>query len=164
MLTVPALVIGLTAPLVGRIIDRLGRKRLLVGALVVYAVVGTAPLWLPSLQLIIVSRILVGLTEAAIMTCCTTLLADYFHGAQRQRYFGLQIVYTTAAATVFFAVGELLGAERVAHSVLALRGKSAAGRGRRPLRLAAGPAGAGGCAHREAGAAAVAHPASRRSA
>ncbi|WP_158843627.1 MFS transporter [Saccharothrix deserti] len=109
-LTVPALVIGLTASLAGRIVDRLGRKRLLVGALVVYAVVGTAPLWLPSLPLIVASRVLVGLTEAAIMTCCTTLLADYFHGVRRERYFGLQTVYTTVSATVFFAVGGLLGA------------------------------------------------------
>jgi hypothetical protein len=86
VLTAPALVIGLTAPFAGRIVDKLGRKRLLVGALVVYAVVGTAPLWLPSLQLIVVSRVLVGLTEAAIMTCCTTLLADYYHGSKREKY------------------------------------------------------------------------------
>jgi MFS family permease len=109
VLTAPALVIGLTATFAGRIVDRLGRKRLLVGALVVYAFVGTAPLWLPSLQLILVSRVLVGLTEAAIMTCCTTLLADYFHGSQRERYFGLQVVYTTVAATIFFGVGGALG-------------------------------------------------------
>jgi len=111
VLTAPALIIGLTAMIAGRIVDRLGRKRLLVGALVTYAFVGTAPLWLPSLQLIVASRILVGLTEAAIMTCCTTLLADYFHGHQRDRYFGLQVVYTTVAATVFFAVGGTLGAQ-----------------------------------------------------
>ena len=110
VLTAPALVIGLTATVAGRIVDRLGRKRLLVGALVVYALVGTAPLWLDSLQLIVVSRVLVGLTEAAIMTCCTTLLADYFHGSQRERYFGLQVVFTTVAATIFFAVGGALGA------------------------------------------------------
>ncbi|GAA3849236.1 MFS transporter [Amycolatopsis tucumanensis] len=110
LLTVPALVIGLTATVAGRIVDRLGRKRLLVGALVVYAVVGTAPLWLDSLHLILASRILVGLTEAAIMTCCTTLLADYFAGPLRNRYFGLQTVFTTVAATVFLAVGGLLGA------------------------------------------------------
>ncbi|NKE58815.1 MFS transporter [Lentzea sp. PSKA42] len=109
VLTVPALIIGLTATTAGRVVDRLGRKRLLVGALAVYAVVGTAPLWLSSLPLIVASRVLVGLTEAAIMTCCTTLLADYFHGPQRERYFGLQTVYTTVAATVFFAVGGLLG-------------------------------------------------------
>ncbi|GIE94273.1 MFS transporter [Paractinoplanes rishiriensis] len=111
VLTAPALIIGLTATVAGRIVDRLGRKRLLVGALVVYAIVGTAPLYLPSLELIVASRVLVGLTEAAIMTCCTTLLADYFHGPQRERYFGLQVVYTTVAATVFFAVGGALGAQ-----------------------------------------------------
>ena len=111
VLTAPALVIGLTAVVAGRIVDRMGRKRLLVGSLVVYAFVGTAPLWLPSLQLVVASRVLLGLTEAAIMTCCTTLLADYFHGSERERYFGLQVVFTTVAATVFFGVGGALGAQ-----------------------------------------------------
>ncbi|MGY1708861.1 MFS transporter [Geodermatophilus sp. SYSU D00758] len=110
VLTAPALVIGLTAMIAGRIVDRVGRKRLLVGALVVYAVVGTAPVWLPSLQLVVASRVLLGLTEAAIMTCCTTLLADYFHGSQRERYFGLQVLFTTVAATIFFGLGGALGA------------------------------------------------------
>ncbi|MGY1733299.1 MFS transporter [Geodermatophilus sp. SYSU D01045] len=109
VLTAPALVIGLTAVVAGRIVDRVGRKRLLVGALVAYAVVGTAPLWLDSLPLIVASRVLVGLTEAAIMTCCTTLLADYFAGPRRERYFGLQVVFTTVAATLFFALGGALG-------------------------------------------------------
>src|SRR3954462_15935295 len=108
VLTAPALVIGLTALVAGRIVDRLGRKRLLVSALVVYAVVGTAPLWLPSRELIVVSRVLVGLTEAAIVTCCTTLLAHYFHGSRRERSFGLQVVFTTVAAWDFFGVGAAL--------------------------------------------------------
>ncbi|HTJ38823.1 MAG TPA: MFS transporter [Dactylosporangium sp.] len=111
VLTAPALVIGLTAVVAGRIVDRLGRRRLLIGALVAYAFVGTAPLWLDSLPLIVASRVLVGLTEAAIMTCCTTLLADYFHGRKRERYLGLQVVFTTIAATLFFAVGGALGAQ-----------------------------------------------------
>ncbi|MCZ2839517.1 MFS transporter [Modestobacter sp. VKM Ac-2985] len=109
VLTAPALVIGLTAMIAGRIVDRVGRKRLLVGALVAYAVVGTAPLWLDSLELIVASRVLVGLTEAAIMTCCTTLLADYFSGPERERYFGYQVVCTTLAATLFFGLGGALG-------------------------------------------------------
>ena len=45
------------------------------------------------------------------MTCCTTLLADYFHGSQREKYFGLQVVFTTVAATIFFGVGGALGAQ-----------------------------------------------------
>ena len=110
VLTAPALLIGLTASFAGRVVDRVGRKGLLVGALVVYAVVGTAPLYLPTLQLVVVSRVLVGLTEAAIMTCCTTLLADYFHGRRREHMFGLQVVVTSVSATVFFGVGGALGA------------------------------------------------------
>ncbi len=108
-LTVPALMIGLLAPFAGRIVDAAGRRRLLIGALVVYAGVGTAPLWLDSLPLIVVSRVGVGITEAAIMTCCTTLLADYFSGPRRARLFGLQVVFTTVAATIFFGLGGALG-------------------------------------------------------
>jgi len=110
VVTVPALMVGLTALIAGRVVDRVGRKRLLVGALVLYAVAGTAPLWLPTLPLIVASRVLVGLCEAVIMTACTTLLADYFHGAQRVRYFGYQVMTTTIAATVLFGLGGALGA------------------------------------------------------
>jgi len=73
VLTVPALALALLAPFADVIVDRLGRVRLLVGATAVYALFGTAPLWLDSLGAIVISRMLVGIAEAAIMTCCTTL-------------------------------------------------------------------------------------------
>jgi MFS family permease len=109
VLTVPALVIGLTAPFAGIIVDALDRKRLLIIAMLGYAVAGTAPLYLPSLGAIIASRVLVGVCEAAIMTCCTTLIADYWSGARRSRYLGLQVLVATVSATVFLALGGLLG-------------------------------------------------------
>jgi len=63
-LTIPALMIAILAPFAGAIVDRLGRRRPLVIALVLYAAFGTAPLWLNSLHSIIVSRAGVGLAEA----------------------------------------------------------------------------------------------------
>src|SRR6188472_1579408 len=69
VLTAPSLVIGLTAPFTGFVADKIDRKRVLLIAMVVYAVVGTAPLYLGSLQSIIISRVLLGVCEAAIMTC-----------------------------------------------------------------------------------------------
>ncbi|MEU4245171.1 MFS transporter [Actinoplanes sp. NPDC026619] len=110
VLTVPALIVGLTAPFAGVVIDALDRKRLLIAALIVYAVAGTAPLYLSSLGPIIASRAVVGLCEAAIMTCCTTLIADYWSGPKRSRYLGLQTLAATIAATVFLALGGALGA------------------------------------------------------
>ncbi len=110
VLTVPALVIGLTAPFAGVIVDRLDRKRLLIAAMLAYAVFGTAPLYLSSLGAIVASRVLVGACEAAIMTCCTTLIADYWSGPRRSRYLSLQTLVATLAATAFFGVGGAVGA------------------------------------------------------
>jgi MFS family permease len=110
IISAPALMIAVFAPFAGQIADRVGRKNMLIVAMFVYAIVGTAPVWLPAdLNLILVSRLLVGICEAAIMTCCTTLLADYFSGDRRNRYFGLQSVFTTISAVIFILVGGILG-------------------------------------------------------
>ncbi|MGW4059376.1 MFS transporter [Amycolatopsis sp. NPDC004747] len=110
VLTAPALLIGLTAPFAGVVADRIDRKRLLLLAMLAYAVFGTAPLYLDSLGTILASRVLVGLCEGAIMTCCTTLIGDYWSGARRARYLGLQTLVATLSATAFLALGGLLGA------------------------------------------------------
>ncbi|GAA3905676.1 MFS transporter [Streptomyces lacrimifluminis] len=108
-LTVPALALALLAPFAGVIVDRVGRKRLLVVATVLYALFGTAPLWLDSLGGIIASRALVGVAEAAIMTCCTTLIGDYYSGRQRVKYLALQTMCASASATAFFVIGGAAG-------------------------------------------------------
>lgn len=108
-LTLPALFVALFSPLAGWVADRVGRKQLLIFAMLAYAAFGTAPLWLDTLPAIALSRVGVGIAEAAIMTCCTTLLTDYFHGDQRNRYLGLQTMVTALAATAFFALGGVLG-------------------------------------------------------
>ena len=109
-LTVPALMIGLMAPFAGRVVDSVGRLRLLTLALVVYALVGTAPLYLDSLPLIVASRVGVGIAEAAIMTCATTLIADLWSGSRRNKILGLQAAVTSLSAVVFIGAGGALGA------------------------------------------------------
>ncbi|MFJ8781741.1 MFS transporter [Streptomyces sp. NPDC102476] len=109
VLTIPALALALLAPFAGVIVDRLGRVRLLVAATIVYALLGTAPLWLDSLGAIVISRVLVGIAEAAIMTCCTTLIGDYYSGRTRERYLALQTMCASISATAFFVIGGALG-------------------------------------------------------
>lgn len=108
-LTLPALVIALLAPFAGVIADRLGRRPLLLGAMLLYSLCGMLPLWLESLPAIVASRAGIGLAEAAIMTCCTTLMGDYYQGARRERLFALQMVATSLSAAIFMAVGGALG-------------------------------------------------------
>ncbi|MBF8747072.1 MFS transporter [Pseudomonas monteilii] len=108
-LTLPALVIALLAPLVGVLADRVGRRPLLLASLLLYSLCGLLPLWLESLPMIVVSRGGIGLAEAGIMTCCTTLMGDYFDGQRRARLFALQMVVTSLSAALFMGVGGALG-------------------------------------------------------
>ncbi|MBD0681967.1 MFS transporter [Pseudomonas sp. PSB11] len=109
VLTLPALMIALLAPFAGLIADRLGRKPLLLASMLLYVLCGVLPLWLDSLPAIVLSRAGIGLAEAGIMTCCTTLMGDYYSGARRERLFALQMVATSLSAAVFIALGGFLG-------------------------------------------------------
>ncbi|MFT0182752.1 MFS transporter [Pseudomonas benzopyrenica] len=108
-ITGPALAIALFAPLAGWLADRLGRKRLLMLATLFYALLGTLPALLDSLPQIVVSRLLFGLAEAAVMTCCVTLIADYWRGTQRLRYVNGQVITIGLVGSLFFVIGGALG-------------------------------------------------------
>ncbi|WP_273822779.1 MULTISPECIES: MFS transporter [Pseudomonas] len=107
--TGPALAIALCAPLAGWLADRLGRKALLVLATVLYALLGALPALLADLQSIVVVRLLFGLAEAAVMTCCATLIADYWQGEERLRYINRQVVTIGLVGALFFVLGGALG-------------------------------------------------------
>ncbi len=107
--TLPALFVALLSAPFGFLADRIGRRRLLIGAVSVYGFCGLAPMWLSSLRGIVISRAGVGITEAAIMTCGTALLGDYFHGDARERWFAVQTGSSTFAAIVVVAIAGALG-------------------------------------------------------
>ncbi len=105
-LTVPMLMMAFLSIVAGAISDRYGRKRLLVGSVACYAVFGLAPLFLDSLKAIVISRIALGMTEAALMTISTTMIGDYYQGARRER---MQSLQTTTAAFLAFLLNLLGG-------------------------------------------------------
>ena len=109
VLTVPALCVALFSPMAGLLGDRFGRRRLLLAAFLVYAVVGIAPVFLRDLGWIIVSRVAVGLAEAMIMVLSTTMIGDYFEGPARDRWLAGQTAMASISALLFLNVGGFLG-------------------------------------------------------
>jgi MFS family permease len=107
-LTLPALFIALGAPMVGVTIDRLGRRPLLLIALILYGVAGSSGLVLNSLNLILVGRVLLGISVAGIMTTATTLIADYYTGNARAQFLGLQAGFMGLGGVIFLSVGGFL--------------------------------------------------------
>lgn len=103
MVSAPGLTIALLAPFAGFFIDRFGRRPLLIGATLLYGIVGTAPFFLDSLNALIACRLLLGVAEAAILTIVNTLIADYWDDRGRKDWLFLQGV-----CGPFFASGVIL--------------------------------------------------------
>ncbi|MBV7338178.1 MFS transporter [Chloroflexi bacterium TSY] len=100
-LTMPALFIAIGAPIAGILLDRLGRKPVLIAALILYGLTGTAGFVLDSLTAILVSRALLGLAVAGIMSGFTTLILDYFSGSKLNQFMGYQGAFIGLGGMVF---------------------------------------------------------------
>jgi MFS family permease len=107
-LTFPALFIAIFAPLAGSLADRFGRRRQLIIGIVLYALAGASGFFAPSLPVMLVGRALLGLAVAAIMTAATALIADYYIGARRTAFLGLQAAFMSGGGVLFLAGGGYL--------------------------------------------------------
>ncbi|MFM9969426.1 MAG: MFS transporter [Burkholderiales bacterium] len=108
ILTTPALFIVIFAPLGGLFIDRFGRVKFLFANMLLYGFAGASGFFLSDLHHILVGRALLGVAVAGIMTTTTTLIGDYFAGAERLKYVGLQGVYFSFAGVLFVGAGGIL--------------------------------------------------------
>ena len=107
-MTVPALFIAIGGLFVGQLLDRLGRKPLLIASTLLYGFAGSSGLVLNSLGTLLVGRAILGLAVAGIMTGVTTLIADYYTGQKRADFMGLQAAFMGLGGVAFLSVGGLV--------------------------------------------------------
>jgi MFS family permease len=108
LVTAPSLSIALLAPLAGLAADWFGRRRLLLAGVMLFVVAGTAGLFLPDLPTIFISRIVLGVAVALIMTAQTALIGDYFAGEARSALTGLQISARNFGGLLFILLAGLV--------------------------------------------------------
>jgi MFS family permease len=108
ILTTPALMIVLFAPVAGWFIDRFGRVRFLYANLVLYGFAGASAFVLDDLHHILIGRALLGVAVAGIMTTTSTLLGDYFTGEERIRFAATHSLAMSLGGVVFIGAGGLL--------------------------------------------------------
>lgn len=108
VLTIPALMIAVISPVTGKLIDRYGRLSILKLSVVLYALCGTAGFYLQDLYAILVSRALLGVSVGISMPVVITLIADYFEGAQRQKFVGIQVAFMSLGGILFISTGGIL--------------------------------------------------------
>lgn len=107
VLTLPALVIVLVAPLAGRACDARGRRPVLLFGLALYVVGGSLGALAPSLGTLLASRALLGVGIGCLMTAATTMIADGSRDAEQSRLLGLQGAFMAGGGVVFVLAGGL---------------------------------------------------------
>ncbi len=108
VLTLPALFIVIGSLIAGVVVDRFGRKPLLLAATALYGLAGASGYLLDSLFHILVGRALLGFAVAGIMVAATTLIADYYNGQARAAFLGLQAAFMGLGGVIFLSLGGLL--------------------------------------------------------
>ncbi len=100
VLTLPSLLIAFSAPFAGYLVDTTGRKIVLVTATILAGFAGVSGYFLQTFVTVLIGRAILGLAVAGLMTSTTTLIADYYYGAERSRVMGLQAGFMGLAGTL----------------------------------------------------------------
>ena len=108
ILTMPALMIGIVAPLMGYLLDRWGRKPVLAACLLLYGLAGSSGFWLDSLIPILVGRALLGVAVAGIMSGFTALIGDTFDGVELSSFMGRQSAFMSFGGVAFLLFGGVM--------------------------------------------------------
>lgn len=108
LLSATALFTAISAPVAGVMADRYGRRPIVLTAILLYGIAGSAGLYLDSMNTLLISRALLGLSVGALMTMATTLVADYFQGEKRTKMMGLKGGAASFGGVVFLSLGGVL--------------------------------------------------------
>lgn len=108
IVTLPSLAIVLSAGLMGVLIDRWDRQKLLLVTAGLCAIGGTSGLWAESLWGMLAGRLALGLGVAGTMNLGMTWASDLWQGPARARFLGWQGAAISVAGIVFMLLGGLL--------------------------------------------------------
>jgi MFS family permease len=111
LLTAPALCIAIFGALAGYLSDRFGRRRLFLGAMVLYLIGGSTPFFLASFSQVLAGRVLLGIAEAFVLAIGNALLADYFLPADRNKWLMIQGIVGPFLATSLLVISGQLAAK-----------------------------------------------------
>jgi MFS family permease len=102
-----AMVVG--AAVGGLLVDRLGLRRMLTGTSLIYAISGTAGLYLGSLKVLLISRLFLGLAAASIQIAGLTLINTRLQGNERAKWMGIHFSTSMLGAILLNPIAGALG-------------------------------------------------------
>lgn len=99
---------GLSAPLLGLLADRFGRKTILTPSLVVFSLTGAMIALVRNFKLMIVLRFFQGLSAAPLVSLSVTLIGDLYTGEDRETAIGYNVSTQNIGNAIFPIIGGLV--------------------------------------------------------
>lgn len=104
ILTAPGLCVALLAPFAGHMVDKYGRRKLLLLFMFLYGLGGILPFFLDGFNTVISGRLLLGIGEAFVLVIGNTLLGDYFEMKERTKWLTFQGFFGSIVAAGLLAL------------------------------------------------------------
>ena len=108
VISLPSLAVVLSGLFIGIVADKVGKAKTLVVSLALFTVAGLSGIVLPTLEMILVSRFVMGLGMAGVATASTALIADYYDADQQAKVMGMQSAATGASILILEMTGGFL--------------------------------------------------------
>jgi len=105
----PSLGVVVFAPLIGRLINKLGTLKLLSLGLIPYGILGIIGAFISNDYLLILDRFLLGAATVAIQVSVTVYIAEFFTGEARMKMIAWQGMAIELGGIIFLAIGGVLG-------------------------------------------------------
>lgn len=109
LITLPSLGVVIFAPIIGRLLNKVGTLKLLSYGLIPYAVLGLIGAFISNDYILILDRILLGAATVAIQVSVTAYIAEFFTGDARMKMIAWQGMAIELGGVVFLAIGGILG-------------------------------------------------------
>jgi len=109
VLTTPAIFIVISSPFVGYLLDKYGRKNIILISIFIYVLAGTSGVYAKSIYEILIGRAFLGIATGGVINGCSALIGDYYRGAEINRIIGLQSSFIGYGGLMCLFLGGLLG-------------------------------------------------------
>ena len=110
LVSLHCLTIALFSPPLGILADRVGRLRVLVPSMILYAVFGVAGAFMHSIWLLLATRALIGAASGGIAAASLGLLGSMYEGEERSQALGITTSTLALSGIAFPIIGGWVGA------------------------------------------------------
>jgi MFS family permease len=108
IITTHSLFIAICSPIIGSLIDRIGVKKPFIVGLTMYGLAGGSGLFISQFWIMIVSRAILGIAVAAIMTPIAVIILNLYSGDERNKIMGWQASMSSFGGFVWPLLGGIL--------------------------------------------------------